>query len=172
MSLDWKSVIGTVAPTIATALGGPLAGVAVKAIATKLGVEATEQAVEDAVLQSNPDTLLKLKEADYEFKKSMKNAEIEIERINKDDRASARDMAVKTSLQPQVILSTIYTVAFAVVLYMVFSGSSLIPVEMREPAMYLLGILSAGQLQIMNFWFGSSKGSQDKTIALANSKPA
>ena len=29
MDFDWKSVVGTVAPTIATALGGPLAGVAV-----------------------------------------------------------------------------------------------------------------------------------------------
>ena len=35
-SVDWKDVIGAVAPTIATALGGPLAGAAVKTLSNVL----------------------------------------------------------------------------------------------------------------------------------------
>jgi hypothetical protein len=30
----------------------------------------------------------------------------------------------------------------------------------------VLGVLTAGQVQIMNFWFGSSSGSKDKTSKL------
>jgi len=37
-----------------------------------------------------------------------------------------------------------------------------------EPAMYLLGILSAGLTQVMNFWFGSSAGSKQKELKLGN----
>ena len=36
-----KGVVGTVAPKLATTLGGPLAGMAVGAIADALGVEPT-----------------------------------------------------------------------------------------------------------------------------------
>jgi len=36
MSTTWKGIVGTVAPALATALGGPLAGVAVRAIAEKV----------------------------------------------------------------------------------------------------------------------------------------
>ena len=34
--IDWKKIVGSVAPVIATALGGPLAGVATKAVASIL----------------------------------------------------------------------------------------------------------------------------------------
>jgi hypothetical protein len=36
--LDWRKTLGTVAPAIATALGGPLAGVAVGMAAKALGL--------------------------------------------------------------------------------------------------------------------------------------
>ena len=35
--MDWKSIIGVVAPTLATALGGPLAGLAVETLGKALG---------------------------------------------------------------------------------------------------------------------------------------
>jgi hypothetical protein len=172
MSFDWKSVVGTVAPGIATALGGPLAGMAVSTLAKALGVEATEEAVANVVATNDPNILLKMKEADLNFKQAMREADIDLERIHASDRNSARTMASNTSISPQLVLSAIYTIAFAFTLYAVFNGSAVIPADMREPAMYLLGILSAGQIQIMNFWFGSSSGSKEKTMALANSKPA
>jgi hypothetical protein len=54
MLFDWKSVVGTVAPGIATALGGPLAGMAVSTLAKALGVEATEEAVANVVATNDP----------------------------------------------------------------------------------------------------------------------
>ena len=51
------------APALATAVMGPMGGMAINAIASKLGVEATPSAVTQA-LKDNPDLALKLKEID------------------------------------------------------------------------------------------------------------
>ena len=51
------------APALATAVAGPMGGMAVKAIADKLGVPASIGDVTKA-LEANPDLALKLKEID------------------------------------------------------------------------------------------------------------
>jgi|GEM_PF-3021682 len=53
-----KGLIGNVAPTIATALGGPLAGGAVKLLTGALGLKdkATESQIMDAVANASPET--------------------------------------------------------------------------------------------------------------------
>ena len=51
------------APALATAVGGPLGGMAIKAIADKLGIEPTPESVTDA-LKNNPELALKLKDID------------------------------------------------------------------------------------------------------------
>ena len=58
--MDWKSVVRTVAPTLATALGGPLAGAAVQALSVALlgRPDGTEQEVAEAVLTGGADALL------------------------------------------------------------------------------------------------------------------
>ena len=54
---DWKSIVGTVAPAIATALGGPLAGLGVSAIGKALGLGdgASKEDVAQAVLKATPE---------------------------------------------------------------------------------------------------------------------
>jgi hypothetical protein len=88
--IDWKKIVGAVAPTLATALGGPLAGIAVKTIATQvLGKsDASEDEVEAAILGADPQTLIRLKEVELEFKATMVNAGIKLEEIASSDRAS------------------------------------------------------------------------------------
>jgi hypothetical protein len=52
------AILGAVAPTLATAMGGPLGGMALKMVADKLGLpEATMEAVEAAVTNATPDQL-------------------------------------------------------------------------------------------------------------------
>lgn len=164
--IDWKGTLATVAPAIATALGGPLAGIAVNVAAGALGVEATEESVSAAILSGDPDSLVKLKEAEFSFKQSMKEAEIDLKKINADDRKSARALAVNTTLIPQVILSAIFIIAFALILHAVFAGDAVLSETMMNVGVFLLGILSAGITQIMNFFFGSSSGSKEKTAIL------
>lgn len=81
MGKDLRQLIGDVAPTLATMLGGPLAGAAVGFLSKKLGLsENTVEAVENAVAGMKPDDLVKLKQLDYEFRKAMAEIGIEVDK--------------------------------------------------------------------------------------------
>ncbi len=75
---------------------------------------------------------------------------------------------------PQLWLSLLFISGFLGILYIVFMGDIDLDGTMKDSAVMLLGILSAGVTQIMNFWFGSSLGSKEKTELLGkdnNNKP-
>lgn len=172
MSFDWQGLVKTVAPVIGTALGGPFGGMATRAISTALfGEDETASGVQleqkiEAALQHDPDALLKLKQADQDFDTKMKALDVDILKIHAADRADARNMAKETTLLPQLVISIIFISGFILVLTVVFSGSVTMTAAQKDIAMFLLGILSAGIVQIMNFFFGSSAGSKDKTRKL------
>jgi len=166
MNFDWKATLAKVAPVIATALGGPLAGVAVKVASDALGIEPNEDALAQAVASGDPNILLKLKEADNTFRVEMRRLGVKEKEIAAQDRASARQMAASTTLLPQVALATVFLAGFVAVLYAVFTGGAVLEDRLLNIAMFLLGILSAGISQIMNFFFGSSEGSKSKTAIL------
>ena len=98
MSFDWKGLVGTVAPTLATALGGPMAGMATKAIASSLlgDADASEKDIAAALAGASPDTMLKLKQADQAFETKMAELGVDLEKIAQEDRASAREMQSTT----------------------------------------------------------------------------
>lgn len=160
---DWKEVLAAVAPTLATALGGPLAGTAVAIIGRKLlgKDDATEDDIAAALQGADPVELLKLKDADSQFKKDMKALDVQ-------DRQSARKLAIDTSIAPQVILSVIYTAGYFWLMFMLISGDVTIPDAINGMVMALIGVMTAAQAQIMNFWFGSSSGSKQKTDKLGS----
>lgn len=167
--MSWKKIkdlVGMVAPTLGSALGGPFGGMAGQFLADQLGVESDK--LEDTILNANPDTLLKVKEADQAFKLKMKELDISEEQLHSKDRGSARNLAINTSLIPQAIISAVFIIGFIIVLYMVFKGDVNIEGTMKDAALFLLGILSAGITQIMNFFFGSSSGSKQKTNLMGN----
>lgn len=166
---DWKSLVSSVAPTLATALGGPFAGMATKAIAgALLGNEnAGEAEIAAAIQGAGPDTLFALKQADLAFETRLAELGVDLEKIAAADRDSARDMAKTTTLIPQAVLASVFVVGFAAVLYAVFTGEVSLEGSAKEAGMILLGILSAGITQILNFFFGSSAGSKEKTAQMA-----
>jgi len=164
-----KGLLGAVAPTIATAVGGPLGGVAMKFLADKFTGGDTGS-VEDFLIGADPEALKALKIADMDFKQEMKALDIDLEGIHAADRDSARDLAKAKGMAPQVIISAVYSVGYFIVMYMFMAGH--LEVSPDHAVMFggLLGVLSAAQIQIMNFWFGSSSGSKEKTVAMVNGK--
>jgi len=158
--MDWKKLVGSIAPVLGGSLGGPFGAMAGSWLADKLGVKKSE--LETAITNANPATLLKIKELDNTFEVEMKKIGLSKEKLHANDRDSARRMAAKTTLTPQIILACIFVMGFIAVLYAVFSGGVELADKMKDMANYLLGILSAGLVQIMNFFFGSSAGSKDK----------
>lgn len=171
MSDFWKdagAVLGTVAPVLATAVGGPLAGVATRAIVGALGLadDSTEQQIAAAVSNATPDQLLALKRADQDFAAKMKELDIDILRVDAGDRANARDMAIRTNIWPQCLLTAFFCLAFGVALSMMLSGLALFPKEYELTVGTLLGALISEMKAASQFWLGSSSGSskKDETI--------
>lgn len=167
--MDWKGIIGKVAPVLGTALGGPFGGMATKFITGKLlGEEKTgreaEKALKNFITGAGPEEIARLKELDNEFELEMERLDIKREDLNAKDRADARKMGISTTLIPQMIISIIFVLAFAFTLYHVFANSLELDELQKNVMLYLLGILSAGIVQVMNFWFGSSSGSKEKDV--------
>lgn len=144
-----------------------MAGVAVSMATRALGIEdGDEGALAEAIASGDPNVLVQLRQVDTQFKVELKRLGIRESELAVDDRKDARLLGRSRGLMAQMILSTIFVTAFSGLLYIVFGSETGIPEETREPALYLLGILSAGMTQIMNFWFGSSVGSRTKDNGL------
>jgi hypothetical protein len=169
MSIDWKTTLSTVAPVLASALGGPVAGAAINVIAQELLGDATagEAAIAKAITAASPSDLIKLKVLDQTFEKDMAALGVDLARLEVEDRNSARDMA-KVNMKPQIILSVIYTLGYIGVMAAFIAGVVNIPAETKTEFSMILGVLTAAQVQILNFWFGSSLGSKEKTHKLMN----
>lgn len=161
---DWKKIVGTVAPTLATALGGPLAGVAVKTIATQIlgKSDATEEEVEAAVLGADPQTLIRLKELDHEFKTTMVNAGIKLEEIAAADRNSARQREVSTgdSWTPRILAAFVVGLTIILEGYVMLNG---LPATANEVIVgRILGTLDTAAMMVLAYYFGSSASSRSK----------
>ena len=164
-------LIGSVAPTIATALGGPVAGMAVKAISGALfGHDgASKDDIMTALANPTGDQLAALKKIDADFAVQMKALDIDLERSAAGDRASARDMQKETrDWIPRALAVSVTVGFFAILLYMLVYG---LPTTGNEALLLLLGALQTAWGGIIAFYFGSSSGSQKKDQMIYNSKP-
>jgi ABC-type branched-subunit amino acid transport system permease subunit len=161
MSFDWKETLATVAPTIATALGGPLAGVAVNMVASKLGIEPTQEAVQSAIASGDPSVMLQLKQVESEFKVKMRELDIKEMEVHAQNTDSARKLYA-VNKWPQITLSALFITGYFAVLIYLFSGKVQLDDDTRAILTLLLGLITREVPTIMQFWFGSSVGSKEK----------
>jgi len=164
-------LIGSVAPSIATALGGPLAGMATKALSLALlGNESgSEDDLKVAMSNASPEQLSVLKKIDADFKVHMKSLDIDLEALAVDDRKSARSMQTETKdWIPRALAVSVTLGYFGIIAFVLMSG---LPMNGSEVLLMLLGTLSAGWTGVMAFYFGSSSGSQKKDSMIYNSTP-
>jgi hypothetical protein len=159
-------LLGQIAPSIATALGGPLAGVAVKTLSGALfgHEDSTEEQIIEAMATASPDQLAAIKKIDADFKVQMKSLDIDLERISAGDRDSARQMQQNTKDSTPKILAYFITFGFfgALVWILVFG----LPQTGLEVILMMLGSLSTSWTGVVQFYYGSSAGSKAKTDAL------
>ncbi len=162
--LDLKGLIAGVAPTLATMLGGPLAGMAVKALSAKVldKPDGTEEEITNALAVASPDALLELRKVDAELKSKLIDAGVRLEELDTQDRASARALATAKGIGPQVVLTCVYTIGYFVILIALMAGWTKVPTELRDVFISLITLLTGILIQQGNFWFGSSHGSQRK----------
>jgi len=163
----WKTILSTVAPILGTAIGGPFGGMATDFLLDAFGDDDevnTQEELEAKIAKASPETLLKLKQLNSDFQTKMKELGLKEKDLILKDIANARSMGINTTLVPQMIISVIFITAFAVILYTAFTGLTEMEETQKTIVNILLGILSAGVVQVMNFWFGSSSGSKEKDL--------
>ena len=163
--MDWLKQI---APTAATLLGGPLAGMAVDAIGKAIGMDAaTKDQVKDVLTSGtlNAEQMAAIKQAEADLALKVQQLDIDLEKVHAGDRASAREMAVKTgdTWTPRIIALTVFVV-WGAVNWKLFNGT--ISGDMRELVARALGTLDATLMAVIYYYFGSSAGSKEKTQAI------
>jgi hypothetical protein len=168
--MEWQSIIKTVAPWIGTALGGPLGGMAVGAIADAWGVsEKTTDAVKQALVGVTPDQMLALKKADQDFALRMQELGFkqvaDLEAIAAGDRKDARDLLKTTRAKTPALLSFVVTTGYFGILIGMLLGD--LKVSDSQALLLMLGSLGTGWGMVMAFWFGTTHDSGRKTEMLA-----
>jgi hypothetical protein len=135
---DLFNLLKGIAPTLATAVAGPLGGAAVSAIASRLGVGDSVEAVAKAIA-GDPAAAAKLQELELEFYKTEQN--------NLTERLKA-DMGSDSWLSKNIRPATLI---FLLLAYSGFAVASIFGYETRGAYVELLG--QWGML-VMSFYFG------------------
>lgn len=169
--MDLLKIVGAVAPTLATAIGGPLGGMAMQVVSSVLGLptDSSEKDVEKALKQATPEQLLALKQADNDFAVRMRELDIDLEKIAASDRDSARRREAQVRDWMPRVLAFVVVAGFMATVFLVLLGY----VDgMKDPLMAtttgtIIGFVSAKCEQVVAYYFGSSSSSQQKTQMLA-----
>jgi hypothetical protein len=169
MDFDWKTALGKVAPMIGTAIGGPFGGMAASAALSLLDIEAEkgneESQLEEALATMTPEQAIKLKMAEKNWIATMKELDLKEQDLHAKDRDSARKMQMSTHSWVVPTLAIITVVGFFAVVALILTGK--VPLDSTLTG-FVLGAVSSKAEQIYNFFYGSSKGSKDKTMQMAN----
>lgn len=186
MNFNFKTAIGSIAPMLATMLGGPLAGTAVTALEGALGL--TPGAGADGVTAAvatgmTPDQISAVRKADQEHAERLKQMDIDVVKMNDDfasamvnadnaDRASARDREIKVGGW------TVPSMAWLVLLGSLGLTAAVVTGNVtKDPALATivgtaLGSMWSEAKQVLAYYFGSSAGSQAKDATIASQAKA
>ena len=146
-----KGIVGSLAPTLGAALGGPVGGAAASMLADVLGCDPAPQKIERALAQATPEQLAEIKRAELQFETKMKELEVDIFALETADVQDARRK------------SNWVTQAIGLIMLLFFGGYvcliTLLPPEQNSMELtnlvmgYLGGLISA----VISFHFGSSQ---------------
>ena len=145
------SLVKGIAPSIATALGSPLAGMAVSALAERFGVEDEVEAVTKAI-KADPEAAMKLKQLELDKFKAV---------LADKDSARNREATIATS-DKAPLLNKLISPALALIVVGAWVGiqfiliNTTVPQEMRELVARVLGTLDGALMVILSYYFGAS----------------
>lgn len=145
-----------IAPTMATGLGGPLAGVAVKTVmkSLNLGDDASPEDLEKAVDAATPEQMSNLRQADLDFKVRMKELDIDLVKTQTADIQDARKTFGDDPIPK--IFAMVALLGFLGYVFMV----TIQPPDANDDGVVnlILGYLGGLVSGISAFFFGGSNG--------------
>jgi len=176
--MKWPEVGGVLAklaPAIASAAGGPLAGTAVSALESVFGLKGEgdlpkrQDGVAAAIAGASPDQLLELKKADDDFQARMTElgfADAQaLAKLGNEDRDSARkrEMSVR-DWTPRALTIAVFASFLGLIVY-----SRWMPDNRLDLSKEGLTALRDAVIMVVSYYFGSSSESSKKTDLLAKS---
>lgn len=180
--MDLKTLgakIATAAPLLGGIIAGPAGagvGQVVNLVAGALGLEteATPEAIARQ-LETDPGALIKLRQLETTHAEQLARIALEQARLELADRADARAREIEITRSTGRRDYQLYILAWLVVLG--FGGLCAIlmhwsvPDGSSEVVFLLFGSLASGFTLVLQYFFGSSRSSQDKTQLLAKQRP-
>lgn len=168
--MDWTSVLKAIAPTVGTALLGPLGGVAVSALGNILGVsEATQDKIADVIKSGamTPEQVTAIKELELKYQAEEKERGFRYEELAFKDRDSARTANVSGGTQVMLFW-------LSILLLIVTLGTEIAVLFGRFPTGVpelvigrVLGLMDSVALLVLTYWYGTTNSSSVKTGMLA-----
>jgi len=162
MADSWIDTVAKLAPTVASCLGSPVAGMAVGALESALGMSGDEvqKTVESGKLTGDQVAAIQL--AEVNLKAKAQELGLDFAKLGNEDRASARQMQtnVKSWVPPFLAISV--TLGF----FGILVGLMLGKINQATEVDIMLGSLGTAWTGIVAFYFGSSAGSQAKDAAI------
>lgn len=157
--MAWLDTLKAIAPTVATVLGGPLAGTAVAALASILGASDQTQDAIGRVLQNGgmtPDQLTEIRKLELQYQNDEKERDFRYADLAFRDVDSARKANVGGGTQVYLFWLSILllTVCLGAEITVLFWG---IPANVADiVAGRVLGLLDSVALLVLGYWYGTS----------------
>lgn len=165
--MEW---LKNIAPTVASALLGPMGGMAVTALGNILGIDSATQ---DEIKRSfesgqlTPEQLTEIKKLEMEYRQKEKELDFSYAKLAADSQADARKFAVDSGTGKWMFVLSLFllTVTLGCEIWVLFKGY---PDAIPEIVVgRILGLMDAVALLVLQFHYGTTQGSQYKTQLLA-----
>lgn len=165
-----KSFLGGMAPTIASALLGPLGGVAVAGLTKILGIDGgTVADVTKAIADGRvtPEQVAEIRKLELQFQQDEKERGFRYAELEFKDRDSARKYNTEGGIQGQMfwLSVTLLVLTLGTEIYILFNGypNTLPDIIVGR----ILGLLDGVALLVLGYHYGTTSGSLVKSNLLA-----
>jgi len=168
--MDWLATLKSLAPTVASAMFGPLGGAAIAAVGDLLGVSnATKDKISEIIQagQLTPEQVGKIKELELEYQNNEKERGFRYAELSFKDRDSARQANVAGGTQKMLFWMSIVLLAASLgcEILVLFKGY---PKEIPEIIVgRVLGLMDAVAMLVLSYWYGTTNSSAQKSELLA-----
>ena len=166
-----KAFLSNVAPTVASALISPFAGMAIAGLTKILGIDGgTVADVTKAITDGKitPEHIAEIRKLEMQFQSEEKERGFRYAELEFKDRDSARQMQMTTHSTTPTILTYMVTVGFFAILGLMLYDDTVVN---SPPLLIMLGSLGTAWTGCISYWFGTTSGSIAKSNLLAQSTP-
>ena len=162
-----KGIVGKIAPVLGNAIVPGAGGVAGSIVANVLGCDNDPMDIERALVNATPEQINQLKEIEAKHKEKLVELALENDKLYVQDTQNARlreiEIVKATGKKDYNLYVLAWTVLVGFFLLCGFLMFRQLPQGSNDVVFMLFGALASGFGVVLQYFFGSSKSSSDKT---------